>query len=206
MGMLRVDCRVMATRLGRLGVWPILLLTVLLIGCTTTVIPPPSPAEAVKVYLLDHGRHPSLVMPTPEGHLVRYAYGDWSWYALARTGSLEAVRAVFWCNPAALGRREYGSADLNAILGQAPAVHVYQITVSGGDVEQLRGELNAVFERNISTLHANEEYCLDFVRDPRPYSGIHNCNHVMSSWLRQLNCEVNGLSFLCKWRVVGAAD
>ena len=56
-----------------LGGW--LLLVVLLGGCTTTVVVPPAPEQPRAVFLLDHGRHATLVLETAEGGLVRYAYG-----------------------------------------------------------------------------------------------------------------------------------
>ncbi len=172
-------------------------------GCTTRVRAPRSPAEPVRVYLLDHGRHPTLVLPTAEGGLAQYAYGDWSWYAEGRTGVLEALRAMLVCNRAALGRREYDTGSLGAVLADEGAVNVYAIVVSRRVVERLREELESVFERNAGTLHQNAVYRLDFVRDERPYSVIHNCNHMMSSWLRKLDCEVYGLSSLCSWKVEG---
>jgi hypothetical protein len=168
-------------------------------GCTTSITPPPSPRDPIVVFLLDHGRHPSLVLPTPDAHLVRYVYGDWSWYALADTGALQAIRATFLGSPAALGRREFKTTDVNAILALDPAEHVYRITVSRSDAQTLLENLDSAFQSNIATLHTNVEYHLDFVRQPPVYSGLHNCNHVMAGWLRQLNCEVHGLAFLSQW-------
>jgi hypothetical protein len=75
-------------------------------GCTTKVIPPANLAEPRKVFLLDHGRTPSLVLTTDDGTMVRYVYGDWRFYALMETGPLSAVAAVLWPTRGTLGRDE----------------------------------------------------------------------------------------------------
>ncbi|MFW5955095.1 MAG: hypothetical protein ACOCSG_07320, partial [Guyparkeria sp.] len=45
----------------------------LLSACATTIVPPESVEQSQAVFVLDHGRHSSLVLPHPEG-FVRYAY------------------------------------------------------------------------------------------------------------------------------------
>jgi hypothetical protein len=81
------------------------LLALCLSGCTTVVVPPARVAEPARVALLDHGRHASLVLKTAESGMVRYAYGDWDWYAQGTTGAIEGSAAVLWPTRAALGRR-----------------------------------------------------------------------------------------------------
>ena len=44
---------------------------------------------------MDHGRHASLVVATPGGDLVRYAYGDWRYYVQRDTGMDSALAALF---------------------------------------------------------------------------------------------------------------
>lgn len=56
--------------------------------------------------MLDHGRHASLLMERADGSMVRYAYGEWEWYALGRTGPARAFAALFVPSEAALGRKE----------------------------------------------------------------------------------------------------
>src|SRR5688572_25859227 len=76
-----------------------------LAGCTTTIVPPSAVAEPARVAVLDHGRHTSLLVELPgEGAMVRYAYGDWRWYALGQTGVLEGIAALSG-NKSALGRK-----------------------------------------------------------------------------------------------------
>ena len=66
------------------------LLAATLTGCVTVVRPPAAPADPVEVYLLDHGRTPSLVLPGGDGGSTRWAYGDWRWYALGEHGLRES--------------------------------------------------------------------------------------------------------------------
>lgn len=62
---------------------PLLLVLLLLAGCAGRLTPPEAPVSPVTVYLLDHGRHASLVLPRREGGMVRYSYGEWRWYVEA---------------------------------------------------------------------------------------------------------------------------
>src|SRR5687768_11373806 len=91
--------------MGRLFAIALAVLAFELSGCTTTIIPPPSPQHPTTVFLLDHGRTPSLVLPTDDGQMTRYAYGDWTWYALAKTGVWEGFAALFLPTQGALGRK-----------------------------------------------------------------------------------------------------
>ena len=47
------------------------------LACTSTIIPPTEVDDPVRVVLLDHGRHASLVLPRADRGMVRYTYGDW---------------------------------------------------------------------------------------------------------------------------------
>lgn len=80
------------------------LLAFSLAGCTAHVIPPSGLTAPVSVYVLDHGRHSSLVLPGESGWR-RYAYGDWQWYAENRTGLMQGAAALFWPTQAGLGRQ-----------------------------------------------------------------------------------------------------
>src|SRR5688572_6361433 len=84
----------------------IVLAALLCAGCATTVVPPVSPPQPVEVFILDHGRTTSLVLPTPEARMTRYAYGDWNWYALGMQSVADGLRALAGPNPAAFGRQD----------------------------------------------------------------------------------------------------
>lgn len=89
----------------RSAVLPLAVITMLSrLGCTAVVQSPRELRDPVPTFLLDHGRTSSLVIPDEAGGLIRYGYGDWSYYALRHMGFFNAVAALFWPTPAALGR------------------------------------------------------------------------------------------------------
>jgi hypothetical protein len=171
-------------------------------GCATVVTPPPSPRDPVTIHLLDHGRHPSLVLPRHGGSYVRYVFGDWQWYALGDTGFLQVFDAMLLPSKGALGRRVLNDESaFQELRRRDPAEHTHVLTVSRADVEALDRRLDALFQRNASTLVPNEEYDLDFVHHPARYHFFHNCNHVMKQWLQSLDCRVRGAAILSHWKV-----
>ncbi len=187
-------------------VWPLpkaIALLAWLTACTTTVVPPPSPTEPRPVFILDHGRHTSLVLPHPQG-LVRYAYGDWQWYAEVETGPTEATSAVLWPTRAALGRRVMEAPPTAQGVRHALKVgiqHLHTICVPAADADALRSRLDAIFRANLATAKFNAAYDLEFVEHPEPYSACHNSNHVVAEWLQQMGSGVEGSAFWAAWEV-----
>ncbi len=195
----------MKCRLGQLrGLWTVMLLFALQ-GCATVVVPPDAKTDGVRAFLLDHGRHTSLVLPTASGHIVRYSYGDWDYYALAETGPYRGSSALFWPTQGALGRRELaGPPAANAVRQQVkvPIVHLYSLIVKRGDVEALRRRLDGIFNSNIDTALYNPLYDLYFVHDPQPYNITHDSNREVANWLTQLGCQVRGgPALLSNWKI-----
>lgn len=179
------------------------LLLVFMVGCTNSISPPASPADPVRVYLLDHGRHPSLLLPTDDGKLVRYVYGEWKWYALSDTGFFQTFRALLWPTQGALGRKELqSSAEIELLRQRDPFENMFEITVPRERARRLLNALDERYNRNISTHHFNADYDLNFVHDPRSYYLLQNCNHIMAAWLRDLGCEVKGTTIYSNWRIV----
>ena len=182
----------------------VVLLAAVVAGCVTTVRPPATPVEPVEVYLLDHGRTPSLVLPAAGGGMTRYAYGDWSWYALGRKSSGSAVSALFRPTPAALGRQELGGPQevgtvRAAVFVEIEAVHPF--AVEREQAAALAARLEELFRLRADTSTPNPENGLDFVRHPEPYTLLHSSNRVTAAWLRELGCEVRGRALLSRWRV-----
>ncbi len=175
-----------------------------LLACTNVIIPPPEPLEPQAVFILDHGRHASLVLPAQSSGIVRYAYGDWKYYAEAETGFAEASAAVLLPTTAGLGRREL--AQPPTIGGVRRAIRlgveeVHEVIVEWPAIEQLREELDSIFQANEETQIYNASYDLEFVRHPRPYTIFQNSNWMVVEWLRQLGCQVYGFLLTSKWRV-----
>ena len=184
-------------------------------GCGTTVLPPDDPKNPVTVYLLDHGRTTSLVLPLEGwegsarggGMLVRYAYGDWNWYALEKNGLIHGFLALFWPTQATLARRELkgpgpGEIPAAAVRRQVKEIeHVHEIPVERADLRRLTHRLELHYRANLHTAVEGKLSDFTFVHHPRPYCGFGNSNHQVSDWLRDLRCGTRGFAFFADWRV-----
>lgn len=173
-------------------------------ACTNVIVPPDAPSIPRSVFVLDHGRHASLVLPAREGRLVRYAYGDWKYYALRETGALETTGAALWPTRAAFGRRELEGAPTDAGVRGAVRVgieHLHEVVVDSVLVERLRARLDTLFQSEIESKIHNRAYDLDFVHHPRDYTIFRNSNAFVALWLRSLGCQVRGPLLFSRWRV-----
>jgi hypothetical protein len=174
----------------------------LLAGCTNTIIPPSAPADPVVIQLLDHGRHPSLIIPSGDGTNVRFVYGDWSWYAMGDTGFFQLFDAMLFPSKGALGRKLLTTPrDFDDLRRRDPIRETYSITVERKSADALRTALESAFQSRIATSHYNKQFDLHFVHSPRRYWALRNCNHVMANWLRATGCRVRGTTAFSTWRV-----
>src|SRR5687768_16055452 len=116
------------------------------LACTTVLVPPTADSlhEPVAVYVLDHGRTPSLVLLGERGGgMTRYAYGDWNWYALQNRGLLDAIAALFFPTRGAVGREQLpGPATADGVREQVrvPIDHLYVLTVERDAALRLRAK------------------------------------------------------------------
>ncbi|WP_111412114.1 hypothetical protein [Billgrantia lactosivorans] len=192
---------------GYLRCWLVTLLCALtLTGCVGRVLPPEadSIARPVDVYLLDHGRHSSLVLPREEGGVTRYSYGEWRWYVEGRRHLAAGAAAMLWPTASGLGRAEHpGITSPQQFHRLAPEglVKAYRLRVDAWRVQALRRRLDAHFEDAAVEPVASEEFGLAFVPYPRKYSAVHQSNLVVARWLRALDVEVRGTPWLSRWRV-----
>lgn len=172
-------------------------------ACTNVIIPPPTPPDPHPVFVLDHGHHASLVLPTGHG-VVRYAYGDWNYYAREETGVLETSFAVVWPTTAGLGRRELHASATPAEVRQVVQVgieHLHEVIVDEQAISRLRTHLDEIFHTHRETRLYNASYDLAFVHHPEAYTIVHNSNRVVARWLQALGCRVSGLRLFSRWRV-----
>ena len=184
----------------------LLTLTLGLTGCTTVIVPPPAPEDPQPVFILDHGRHTSLVLPDRTDGTVRYAYGDWEWYAMGETGTGRVFPTLFLRTASALGRRELDAAAEIPALRRAVHIRidaVHRIEVEGQDIDRLREQLDRLFQDNIDTRVYNPGADLVFVHHPVPYSLLHNSNTMIADWLEQLGAQTRGPTLFALWRVSG---
>jgi hypothetical protein len=191
--------------------WPVRLLFVLILAigmlalplaCTTTVVQPNKPSEPVKVYLINHGYTSSLVLPTNDGEMIRYVYGDWNYYALGNRGLLDAIVALFWPTRGALGRQRIERASDIESLRRQIGVEIQQIhtlEVERSEVEHLGARLDSILESQRERLVVNTANGMEFGQHPQSYNYFHNSNHVAARWLEELGCQVRGPAFSSRW-------
>lgn len=189
--------------------WPlatvviVVIAAVLLKGCTTTVVAPAQVEDPVAVYILDYGRHPGLVLPRSEHELVEYAYGEWDWFAMNRTGWAGIFRALFINTEATLGRRPIHKEDGADWWEDIHVSNLHPLIVERRDAESLLAELDQQWESQQDTAVYNRLNELEHVRHDEPYHGFNNSNIVMGRWLEALNCTVRGWPlYPVNWRVV----
>ncbi|RCV89474.1 hypothetical protein [Billgrantia montanilacus] len=188
-----------------------LLLVVLpMSGCTGRVMPP-APAELsqpLDVYLLDHGRHASLVLPVEEGGMVRYSYGEWRWYVEGRRHFLAGAAAMLVPTASALGRGVYedvtGPGDFSRLAPEG-LIRTYPLRAEAWRVRALQRRLDAHFSGEIEPVYS-EEFGLHFVPHPRAYWAAHQSNLVVAGWLRQLDIDIQGIPWYSRWRIEPPQD
>jgi hypothetical protein len=173
-------------------------------GCAVYVCPPEAPREPVTVYIVDYGRHSSLVLPdTSENTLVEYAYGDWDWFALGRNKWYDVFPTLFLPTRGTLGRRSLRMGpefrDLRRLIW---CERVHEIAVESRAARTLILGLHGEFERHRESLHFKSVYALDFVHSDRAFHVFHNCNHAVAEWLRDLGCEVRGVALYANFEVL----
>src|SRR5690606_11035833 len=105
-------------RLRPAGSLPLVAVAFLLGGCAVTVVPPANPVEPSPAYILDHGRHASLVVVDSSGRPVRYAFGRPD-RENDDIGFFRGLAALLASNGGTLGRRVLpGPATPANILGE----------------------------------------------------------------------------------------
>ncbi|MFN3842636.1 MAG: hypothetical protein ACK4RW_05140 [Rehaibacterium terrae] len=175
----------------------------LLAGCAATVVSPGAPVQPRPLYLLDHGRHTSLVLVDAEQRPVRVAYGEWRWYVEGETGAVRAFGALFRPTPAALGRHmlsHHDTARFQDEVGSRIRV-IVPLQTEAAAVDRLLQDIDRLFEARADTRRYSAALNLEFVVHPEPYTLGNNSNHKVAEWLRELGFEVRGSPMLGRWRV-----
>ena len=185
----------------RLIILLLILATALLLqGCSARITPPDTLKQPVTVYLLDHGRHASLLLPDQD-HWRRYSYGDWRYYALGEKTTQTAIAALLWSTPGALGRQQITSTEppiTPAALGVG-IEHVYPLKVEHTAVQALLTRLDKKFFSHTEHLYINPTTGMAFVRIDTRYRFDRNSNVRVAQWLKDLGCEVTGWPQLSRW-------
>lgn len=188
------------------------LLVALLTACTTTVTPPPAPRDPVTVYVADHGRHASILLPRPGGELVEFSYGEWKWFALGKKSLWRTPAVLFWPTAAALGRRSWPAnlshPELAARmqLGTAEGTALHAIVV---DHRRTASLLLLLEERHMRNRNARSTVLNDglvFTPDPSSFSLFYNCNSAVADWLERLGCEVSMAALKANYEIEPVPD
>jgi hypothetical protein len=174
-----------------------------LASCTTLITPQAALSDPVEVFVVDHGRTTSLVVPASDGRLLRYAYGDWDWYALGKHGIWHAITALLWPTQGALGReRLEGPATIENVRHQVPhPEEIHCVPVERARLLAFVRRMEALYDSGRDSEVSNPEIGMSFVHHPQAYTAFQNSNHAVASWLRELGSTTRGLSFGANWRV-----
>lgn len=145
------------------------------VGCTNVITPPRNLTAPHYVYLLDYGKHSSLLLPSGNvdgnRHFTEYAYGEWEWYAKQEDGICRVIPTLFWPTTGTLGRNTWtltgappsppstsatgedadpGALDTRHRISAAAALHfnaeeVFAIAVESATIESLLDTLDNRF-------------------------------------------------------------
>jgi hypothetical protein len=173
------------------------------LACTTVVRLPTAPRQVVPAFLIHEAKTSSVALPLPDRRFVRYAYGDWNWYALQHQSAFDGLAASLWPTPGALGRAvidtEATADAMRRALGGAVDVYLLEVDRSASD--RLLARLEDAHESARRVGPVVQSYGLTFVPDPQKYTYFNNSNHRTAAWLRELGCDVRGPAFGSRWRV-----
>ncbi|MCX7593452.1 MAG: DUF2459 domain-containing protein [Fischerella sp.] len=171
-----------------------------------TIVPPANPAEPVTVYVTDHGLHSRLVLPSGNGELIQYAYGDWNYFALNQQDLRNGIAALLVPTQGTLGRRKFSNiTELQQIIQQQDYT-LLNLEVAQAKVTRLLKLLDERFNRNIETSIKNPQTGLTLVQDDQNYTLLHNSNHELVGWLQDLDCQVHGFIVWANFRVKHPQD
>jgi hypothetical protein len=174
-------------------------------GCTAVIKAPAEPENPRPIFVLEHGRHTSLVLTNRDGLPVRYAFGELAWYAHSQTGFFRGMSALLTPTAGTLGRRELEGPPLAENIRRATGVGietVHCIAVPAERIDRLGDVLDTLFNEHIESLHYNLGMNLEFVEIPEKYWFGNNSNVAVARWLEMLDATVGGSTVFANWRVV----
>jgi hypothetical protein len=170
----------------------------LLVGGCATITPPPPPADAVTVYVVDYGRHASLLLHDQGDEWVEFGYGEWGWFAEDRESLFRAPLILLLPAQGTLARGP--AVEPGPDPGWMGAERVFAIAVERSDAAALRERLDAPFRDRAARIYRNR-HGMECVPVPERYCLFHNCNSELARWLRALGCRVRGVVLLANFRL-----
>ena len=136
---------------------------------------------------------------------MRYAYGDWRFYADRDTRLRTGFAALFFQTPSTLARLELqGPAEEAALLTElrVGVQMIYVLEVGGADADRLRAELDALHAQGADQHQYVAVYDLVFAPYPEPYTWRNNSTTKTAEWLDELGVAVSGPALVARWKVV----
>lgn len=180
-------------------------LFILLSGCGALVVGPAQVSgEQRTVYLLDHGRHSTLLLTAADQSRLRYAYADWAWYVDEDAGLKTGFDAMVRASRAALGRQRLAAAQPGENLASVVGVGIeqaYAFQVDAARVDELVVSLEHLYHSSTDEPHHSSRRNLSFVEYPQAYRFSQNSNHKVAAWLGKLGVSVSGNPAIGRWRV-----
>jgi hypothetical protein len=173
-------------------------------GCTTVVTPPAVVDDPVDVYVHDSGFHASILLPRERAGYTEFAFGEWGWFALNDDRWWRAPAIMLLPSQGTLGRRDVNSEPTPGAVASGSLM--YRVRVERAAAGELAARLNAQFEAGIETRVRNDLMDMDFVQVDPDYWLFRQCNSTVASWLRELDCDVRGITVLSAFRVREEAE
>ena len=191
----------MRTGKSRLIFTLIVLLSVVT-GCGAVVTAPVQVQQPVKIYLVDYGKHSSLIFPNGEKSMYEFAWGDFDWFALGEQSIWSGFRALLFSNGSGFGIREYRHiTTLEELKKVNGARSILTIDVEGKKLDKLQSELMARYKPKESHLVYYPPDSMLFAFSREHYWFGYNCNHKTCDWLQTLGCEVHGIAMFGGFRM-----
>ena len=179
-----------------------------MVGCTTGIVPPAAVREPAIVYVADHGKHSSILLPDGDvlegdGYL-QYAFGDWRAFVLNDNSLCSYLRAAFFSGKSALGREPHPTTRPAELSRRIGVRRLSPVTVEASEVETLRAELERLWIVGKAEQIDNRPVRMSLVpyRGPNGRYAVWNqCNHFTARWLRRMGCEVGRPALFSDFRV-----
>lgn len=77
-----------------LSIVTLVIVVAIAIGSPTTIDKAIDPIDPITIYITDFGYHSRLILPTRQGRLLQYAYGDWDYFALNQQNWNNAIAII----------------------------------------------------------------------------------------------------------------
>ncbi len=183
----------------RLALW--MIVAPLVSGCWS-VQPPANVRDPVPVFLADYGNHSAVLLPQSPEVYVEYSFGDYAYAVHNIDTPLNGLAALTISLQSALGR-SWTPMDQGADAPRTVRTpdRMVRIVVERGRALATVAKMDARYRKGLGVSAYNVENDGYFVKDCQHYSVFNNCNHLSAWLLRDMGCEVSGITILSTFRI-----